>query len=172
MRLSDWSSIPQAGFQIDTRYLIGPKIGWSDYWKTNKLPLIRIFSKLDKNSKRNSMMVCRHWYDTVQGYFIRFFVVYRNSSLYMDGLERFISPVIPDKVISEPTLWSKYSLSVLDPSLCCGTSENSHHPARSLNNWSINPSITTYRPGFDITVYPLWPIWAVFRGFSLNHLGP
>ena len=52
----------------------------------------------------------------------------------------FWRPWIPDKAICEPTLWAKYSLSVLDPNL----SLSQNHPARNLNRWSNNPSITTY----------------------------
>ena len=106
---------------------------WALFENQSKLPLIRMFSKLDKNSKRNSIMVCRHWYDTVWGSFIS---LLRSTQVPT----AFWCPWIPDKAICEPTLWAKYSLSVLDPSL----SLSQNHPARNLNRWSNNPSITTY----------------------------
>ena len=69
MKLRDWSALPEVGFQIGAWFMIGPFFGQSKarFKNQSKLPLIKIFSKLDKNSKRNSIMVCRHWYDTVRG---------------------------------------------------------------------------------------------------------
>ena len=59
-----------------------------------------MLSKLDKNSKRNSLMVCRHWYDTVRGFQLcvlgriltQDVTVFRGMSIAPKAFEQFIDP--------------------------------------------------------------------------------